>query len=95
MKRSNKIFLVLATFFHVLAIGFIALSIFGFFPDLWKRWIDILVLIILCELLIEVLLSINKHEKKDKNYEFKKEWKENESADKEDEWVKQRNEEKI
>lgn len=60
------IFLAIATFLHILAIGFIALSIFGFFPDAWEKWTDILVLIILCELLIEVLLSINKGVKKDK-----------------------------
>ena len=60
MKKSKKILLILATFFHVVAIVFIVLSIFGFFPDSWKRWTDIVVVIILGELLIEVLFSINK-----------------------------------
>jgi len=58
-KRPGKILLV-AIFFHVLAIIFIALNILGFFPDSWERWTDIVVILILCELLIEVLLSINK-----------------------------------
>lgn len=64
MKRSNKILLVLAIFFHVLTIAFVALSILGFFPDSWKKWTDILVLIVLCELLIEVLFAIKRLEEK-------------------------------
>jgi len=64
MKKSSKI--LLSIIFTILATIFMVLSILGFFPVSWKRWTDILVIIILCKWLIEVLSSVNKDEKKDK-----------------------------
>jgi|AntAceMinimDraft_18_1070375.scaffolds.fasta_scaffold107119_2 hypothetical protein len=53
MKRLNETLLIIAIFIQFLAIALIIFSIFNFFPDTWKKWVNVVAIIAIGKSVIE------------------------------------------